>query len=63
MVLLISNKDMELSKQAIEEFREIYYKEYGEWLSYEEAERVATGLIELMSVVYGPREYGTDEDE
>ena len=54
---------MELSKQAIEEFREIYYKEYGEWLSYEEAERVATGLIELMSVVYGPREYSTDEDE
>lgn len=43
---------MELSKQAIEEFKEIYYKEFGEKLSDEKARRIGEGLLELFSVVY-----------
>lgn len=43
---------MELSKKAIEEFKEIYYQEFGEKLSDETARRVGEGLLELFSVIY-----------
>jgi len=44
---------MRLSKEAIEEFKEIWKKEYKEDISDEKARRVATGLLELYSIVYG----------
>jgi len=43
---------MELSKEAIEEFREIYYQEFGDKLSDEKARRIGEGLLELLSIVY-----------
>ena len=40
-----------LSKEAVEEFREIYSKIYGEDLSYEEAARQATSLLRLYRTI------------
>ena len=45
---------MDLNKKAIEEFKEIYYQEFGEKLSDETARRVGEGLLELFSVIYPP---------
>ena len=42
-----------LSKQAIEEFQEIYFKTYGEELSFAEAAQQATQMIQLYKVVLG----------
>ena len=42
-----------LSKQAIEEFQEIYFKTYGEELSFVEATEQATQMIQLYKVVLG----------
>jgi len=43
-----------LSKQAIAEFREIYFKRYGKTLTDEEATERATGLLSLYKAVYEP---------
>jgi hypothetical protein len=45
---------MQLSKQAINEFMEIYLKDYGVNLSYEEAKQVATAFFNQMKNVYKP---------
>jgi hypothetical protein len=42
-----------LSKQAVEEFQEIYLKTYGEELSFAEATQQATQIIQLYKVVLG----------
>jgi hypothetical protein len=43
---------MNLSREAIEEFKEIYRKEFGEELSDDEASQKANNLIELFEVIY-----------
>jgi len=45
---------MQLSEQAINEFMEIYLKEYGVNLSYKEAEQIATAFFNQMKNVYKP---------
>lgn len=45
---------MGLSKQAIKEFKEIYYQEFGERLSDKQALDMAEGLISLFRVIYRP---------
>jgi hypothetical protein len=36
---------MSLSKEAIEEFEEIYYQEFGEKISEQEAQELGEGLL------------------
>lgn len=45
---------MPLSKEAIEEFKEIYKKEFGEEISDQEALEKATKLLRLIEIVYKP---------
>jgi hypothetical protein len=52
---------MSLSKKAIEEFREIYYQEYGEKISNEKARLVAEGLLLLFEVIYYPNQEDGNE--
>jgi len=42
------------SKEAIEEFKKIYKKEFGEELSDQDATERATKLLNLMEVIYKP---------
>jgi len=43
-----------LSKQAIEEFKEIHKKEFGEKLSDQEAEEIGLRLLRLFKIIYSP---------
>jgi hypothetical protein len=43
-----------LSKESIEEFKEIYKKDYGVDLTNEEATKFATKFLNLMKIVYRP---------
>jgi hypothetical protein len=43
---------MQLSKEAIEEFKQIYKEEFGEEISDQEAMEKAVRLINLMRVIY-----------
>jgi hypothetical protein len=45
---------MRLSKRAIEEFKEIYFREYGKYLSDEEAQEMGQRLISLFRIIYRP---------
>jgi len=45
---------MQLSKKAIEEFNEIYKKEFGEEISDQEAYEEASNLIKLFKIIYRP---------
>jgi len=45
---------MKLSKQAVEEFQQIYEKENQQKISYEVAERLAMNLLRLFSAIYRP---------
>lgn len=42
-----------LPKEAIKEFKKLYFKNYGIELSEEEAERRANNLVALYEAVYG----------
>ena len=42
---------MNLPKESIEEFRDIYEAEYGERLSFEKAERMAKKTLELFKIL------------
>ena len=42
-----------LPKEAIEEFKKLYSKNYGIELSDEEARRRASNLVDLFAAVYG----------
>jgi hypothetical protein len=46
---------MNLSKEAIEEFKEIYYQEYGEKISEQEAQELGEGLLLLLELFLKPR--------
>ncbi|MDP3697933.1 MAG: hypothetical protein Q8R55_08100 [Candidatus Taylorbacteria bacterium] len=43
-----------ISKEALEEFKVIYKKEYNEDISDEKALDLATNLLNIMNVVYRP---------
>lgn len=45
-----------LSKDAIKEFQEIYTKEYGEEISFEEAQEKGERLVRLYKVIYKPKD-------
>lgn len=45
---------MRLSKEAIEEFQEIYAEEFGETISDEEAQEIGENLISLFRIIYRP---------
>jgi len=43
---------MRLSKKAIKEFKEIYYREFGKVLSKEEAREKGQRLLSLFKIIY-----------
>jgi hypothetical protein len=45
---------MRLSKEAIKEFKEIYYEEFGERISDEEAQDLGESLLSLFKIIYRP---------
>jgi hypothetical protein len=45
---------MRLSKKAIEELKDIYYREYGKEISDEEAQEMGQNLLSLFKVIYRP---------
>ena len=45
---------MRLSKEAIKEFKEIYYKEFGERISDKEAQEMGASLLSLFKIIYRP---------
>ena len=45
---------MRLSKEAIKEFKEIYYKEFGERISDKEAQEMGANLLSLFKIIYRP---------
>ena len=45
---------MELSKKAIDEYKEIYQREYGKTLTDQEAYEQASNLLRLFKVIYRP---------
>ena len=47
---------MDLSKEAVTEYKELYKKEFGIELSQEEAQTQARNFLRHMSVVVGKRD-------
>lgn len=45
---------MRLSKEAIKEFKDIYYDEFGERISDEDAQEMGESLLSLFKVIYRP---------
>lgn len=45
---------MRLSKEAIEEFQEIWYEEFGGKISEEKAREKGESLISLFKIIYRP---------
>ena len=45
---------MELSKEAIEEYKRIYKAEFGKEISDQEAYEQANDLLELFKIIYRP---------
>jgi len=45
---------MQLSQNAINEFKEIYFTEFGENISDSEANRKGLKLLNLMKLIYKP---------
>jgi hypothetical protein len=53
---------MDLSKEAIEEFRQIYKQEFGEEISKEKADQLGTNLVDLFKIIYKKIPEGSDEE-
>jgi hypothetical protein len=45
---------MELSKEAVEEFKTIYREEFGEEISDQEAQELGQNLLALLAIIYRP---------
>ena len=45
---------MRLSKEAIKEFKDIYYQEFREEISDEEAQEMCESLLSLFKIIYRP---------
>ncbi|MBW2037893.1 MAG: hypothetical protein JRI41_10555 [Deltaproteobacteria bacterium] len=54
---------MGLSKEAIKEFKKIYYKEFGEKLSDQGAQELGANLLSLFKVMCRPISEGNDESD
>lgn len=54
---------MRLSKKIVEEFKDIYYKKFGEKLSDEKAKKLAKRLVLLYKAVYCPLPDGDKQDK
>jgi hypothetical protein len=54
---------MRLSKEAIEEFKEIYEKEFGKSISDEEAQEMGRNLLSLFKIIYRPIPPYDDSDK
>lgn len=54
---------MRLSKKAIKEFKEIYYREFGEKISDETAQEKGQRLIALFKIIYRPIPNDKSRDE
>ena len=52
---------MSLSEEAIEEFKDIYYREFGRIISDEEAQEMGHNLLSLFKIIYRP--IPEDEDQ
>jgi len=52
-----------LPEEAIEEFKDIYFRLYGMRLSDAEARRRAENIVRLYEAVYGPDPTGPIRDE
>jgi len=52
-----------LSKQAIEEFQDIYFQEFGQRLSVEEANDQALNIIRLYKTVLGRISYKEHDEQ
>lgn len=48
-----------LSKEAVKEFQEIYFKEYGEALAFEEAATRAEGFLRFFKAIVKPSTKGS----
>ena len=56
---------MRLSVEAIQEFREIYQREFGKAISDDEAQKIAERFMNLMEIVCRPIpgvDYSIDDD-
>jgi len=45
---------MGLSKEATKEFKDIYYQEFGEKISDQQAQEMGANLISLFEIIYRP---------
>jgi hypothetical protein len=45
---------MRLSQKAIDEFRTIYKKEFGEEITDDEAQEMGQGLLRILDIIYRP---------
>lgn len=54
---------MRLNKEAIEEFKEIYYCEFGQRISDEQAQEMGTNLLLLFKIIYRPLPRTSGQDE
>jgi len=45
---------MRLSGKAIKEFKEIYYQEFGQKISDEQAQEMGANLFSLFKIIYRP---------
>lgn len=52
-----------ISKKALEEFKAIYFKEYGVNLTDEEALPLAINLVELMKIILKPIKKPKSDDD
>lgn len=43
-----------LSEEAIKDLKEVYLKEYGKYISDEEAQEIGERLISLFKIIYRP---------
>ena len=53
---------MGLSKEAIEEFKKIYFEEVGEKISDEEARQLGESLLSLFKIIYRPLPQKNDKE-
>lgn len=45
---------MSITKEDVEKFQELYKKEKGEEISYEEAQECTINLVNLLRIIYKP---------
>ena len=51
-----------ITKEAIKEFQEIYFKEYGEALAFEEAAARAESFLRFFKAIVKPSNKGSHND-